>query len=271
MQALHRILVSLDGDLLEGPALQRATELAAATGCELHVLGRATGEPFLAQVERLRSSGLHVEPHVTGHAPGAQELIDACQRTGADLLIKAHPTDRRAGHGLLAPEDWKLLRHCPRPVLLVRHSRRWAGGQILVAIDVGNSEPQHLALHGGLVDWGFRLANLVDGRLHVLTAHPPAVLGGLDPARGLEQSIEQRYRNACVEFQNRYGLTDGQLHLEEGPADLAIPRLAERLDAAVTVIGTVARGGLSGILMGNTAELVLDRLESDVLVLKATA
>jgi len=36
----------------------------------------------------------------------------------------------------------------------------------------------------------------------------------------------------------------------------------------VTVIGTVARSGLSGALIGNTAEVVLDAVESDVLVLK---
>ncbi len=36
----------------------------------------------------------------------------------------------------------------------------------------------------------------------------------------------------------------------------------------VTVLGTVARTGLSGALIGNTAEVVLDALESDVLVLK---
>ncbi|MNP74861.1 Universal stress protein E [compost metagenome] len=34
------------------------------------------------------------------------------------------------------------------------------------------------------------------------------------------------------------------------------------------VIGTVARSGLSGALIGNTAEVVLDKVESDVLVLK---
>ena len=34
------------------------------------------------------------------------------------------------------------------------------------------------------------------------------------------------------------------------------------------MIGTVARTGLAGALMGNTAEVVLDSLESDVLVLK---
>jgi len=47
-----------------------------------------------------------------------------------------------------------------------------------------------------------------------------------------------------------------------------IPYLAHQLPAAVTILGTVGRTGLSGALIGNTAEVVLDALESDVLVLK---
>ncbi|MDT4855639.1 Universal stress protein E [compost metagenome] len=58
------------------------------------------------------------------------------------------------------------------------------------------------------------------------------------------------------------------MHIEEGPADVLIPHVAHQLGAAVTVIGTVARSGISGALIGNTAEVVLDTLESDVLVLK---
>jgi len=35
------------------------------------------------------------------------------------------------------------------------------------------------------------------------------------------------------------------------------------------VIGTVCRTGLTGALIGNTSEVVLDALEGDVLVLKS--
>ena len=58
------------------------------------------------------------------------------------------------------------------------------------------------------------------------------------------------------------------MHIREGPADIIIQQVARKLDAAVTVIGTVARTGLSAALIGNTAEIVIDKLESDVLVLK---
>src|SRR5690606_40545258 len=84
----------------------------------------------------------------------------------------------------------------------------------------------------------------------------------------LKETIEARYREACKQFQAEFDIPDEQLHIEEGPADALIPRVCHRTSAVVTVIGTVARSGFSGALMGNTAEVVLDALESDVLVLK---
>ncbi len=102
----------------------------------------------------------------------------------------------------------------------------------------------------------------------MLSAHPAPMLSAADPTFQLRESIAARYREACQRFQEEYGFSNRQLHIAEGPADLLIPQLAAQLDAVVTVIGTVARSGLSGALIGNTAEVVLDALESDVLVLK---
>lgn len=94
------------------------------------------------------------------------------------------------------------------------------------------------------------------------------MLSAVDPTFQLKETIEARYREQCRSFQAEYDISDERLHVVEGPADVVIPQMAHRLGAAVTVIGTVARTGLSGALIGNTAEVVLDALESDVLVLK---
>ena len=118
------------------------------------------------------------------------------------------------------------------------------------------------------VDPAYDIAGLTHGQLHVISAHPSPMLSAADPTFQLSETIEARYREACKAFQAEYGVDDQHLHIEEGPADVLIPRTAHQLDAAVTVIGTVARTGFSGALIGNTAEVVLDALESDVLVLK---
>ncbi|MFZ3206600.1 MAG: universal stress protein, partial [Pseudomonas sp.] len=89
-----------------------------------------------------------------------------------------------------------------------------------------------------------------------------------DPTFQLKETIEARYRNECKAFQAEYDIAEERLHIAEGPADVLIPQVAHQLNAAVTVIGTVARTGLSGALIGNTAEVILDALDCDVLVLK---
>jgi hypothetical protein len=61
--------------------------------------------------------------------------------------------------------------------------------------------------------------------------------------------------------------------LERG---LPLTEVARQLDGDFAIVildlkagtGTVARTGITGALIGNTAEVVLDSLESDVLVLK---
>ena len=140
---------------------------------------------------------------------------------------------------------------------------------ILAAVDVGNQDEDHRRLHASIIDHGYAIAGLAKGSLHVISAHPSPMLSASDPVYQLSETIEKRYREACSAFQAEYDISEDRLHVAEGPADVLIPHTEKKLNAVVTVIGTVARTGISGALIGNTAEVVLDTLEGDVLVLKS--
>ena len=47
-----------------------------------------------------------------------------------------------------------------------------------------------------------------------------------------------------------------------------IPAFAKEIKADLVVMGTVARTGLSGFFMGNTAETILNQLDCSVLAIK---
>ncbi len=47
-----------------------------------------------------------------------------------------------------------------------------------------------------------------------------------------------------------------------------IPELADELDADLVVMGTVGRTGIAGLLIGNTAETILERIGCSVLAIK---
>ncbi|MNE63453.1 Universal stress protein E [compost metagenome] len=87
----------------------------------------------------------------------------------------------------------------------------------------------------------------------------------------IDQIVAEHCRDQCQWFQNEYELAEHRLHIGEGPAKALIPQIAHQLEAVVTVLGTVARQGLAGALLGSTAEHVLDHLDGDVLVLKPHA
>ncbi|AZD54380.1 Universal stress protein family 7 [Pseudomonas chlororaphis subsp. aurantiaca] len=272
MQAIRSILVVIEPEHSESLALKRAKLIAGVTQAHLHLLVCDKKHEHSALLSVLKSSLLSEGYSVTTEQAWNDSLhstiIDVQQAEGCGLVIKQHFADNPLKKALLTPADWKLLRYCPSPVLLVKTTKPWTGGVILAAIDVGNADGEHRTLHATIVDHGFDIASLAKAQLHVISAHPSPMLSASDPVFQLKETIEARYREQCKAFQAEFDIDDTHLHIEEGPADVLIPHTAHELQAALTIIGTVARTGISGALIGNTAEVVLDALESDVLVLK---
>ncbi|MBA1201243.1 universal stress protein [Pseudomonas capeferrum] len=274
MQAVRSILVVLDPEHAHSRALARAKLIAGVTGARLHLLMCDRKQDHKAILSLLQSQ-LHddgynsVTHEQAWHDTLHQSIIDVQQAEGCDLVIKEHRPDNPLKKALLTPSDWKLLRYCPSAVLMVKSDRQWAEGVILAAVDVGNQDDAHRRLHASIVDHGFGIATLAKGELHVISAHPSPMLSAADPVYQLKDTIEEHYREACRAFQAEFGIPDERLHIAEGPADVLIPFTEKKHHAVVTVIGTVARTGISGALIGNTAEVVLDSLEGDVLVLKS--
>ncbi|WLH71344.1 universal stress protein [Pseudomonas fluorescens] len=272
MQAIRSILVVIEPEHSESLALKRAKLIAGVTGAHLHLLVCDKKHEHSAMLSLLKSGlqedGYNVTTEQAWNDSLHETIIDVQQAEGCGLVIKQHFADSPLKKALLTPADWKLLRYCPSPVLLVKTSTPWADKVVLAAIDVGNSDSEHQALRNTIIDHGFDIARLAKAQLHVISAHPSPMLSAADPTFQLKETIEARYREQCKAFQAEFDVDDAHLHIEEGPADVLIPHAAHALQAAVTIIGTVARTGISGALIGNTAEVVLDAVEGDVLVLK---
>jgi len=272
MQAIRSILVVIEPEHSESLALKRAKLIAGVTQAHLHLLVCDRKHDHSAMLGVLKAAlvadGYSVTTEQAWNESLHETIIDVQQAEGCGLVIKQHYPDSPLKKALLTPEDWKILRNCPTPVLLVKTVGSWKDKVILAAIDVGNTDDEHRHLHNTIIDYGYDIASLAKAKLHVISAHPSPMLSASDPTLQLSETIEARYREQCRAFQAEFDVDDEHLHIAEGPADVLIPYMVHKLQAAVTVIGTVARSGISGALIGNTAEVVLDAVESDVLVLK---
>jgi len=68
-----------------------------------------------------------------------------------------------------------------------------------------------------------------------------------------------------------HDIPEAQVHLSEGPADRVINRFAEKIGAGIIVVGTVARSGIAGLFIGNTAESLIENADCDVFVVKPSS
>ena len=71
-----------------------------------------------------------------------------------------------------------------------------------------------------------------------------------------------------IEHAKAFNISQENTHIKEGLPEDVIESMANELDAALVILGTVGRTGISAALIGNTAEHVIDRLNCDVLALK---
>ncbi|HET6424500.1 MAG TPA: universal stress protein, partial [Planctomycetaceae bacterium] len=117
-----------------------------------------------------------------------------------------------------------------------------------------------------------QLANAELHLLHVVDAgdFPEGEGSPLSPRSALEQKITaeaNKRLDAARELISSRNLTI-RTHLAWGTPWQQIVATAESLSADLIVLGTIGRTGLQGLLVGNTAERVLDHSPCGVLTVK---
>ncbi|MFM2481179.1 universal stress protein UspE [Celerinatantimonas sp. YJH-8] len=227
-------------------------------------------------VSQYQADGVEIETKVLWNNRLYEAIINEAVEFGHDLIVKSTHSHPKLQSVIFTPTDWHLIRKSPIPLLLVKN-RQWPDhGRVLAAVHLGAEDELHLKLNDDITCYSKDLANLINGELHVVNAYPPAPaniaieLPDFDPEL-YNQSVKEQHETLVKEYIDKYGLEDARVHLEEGLPDDAIIDTAFNLDAAVVVLGTCGRSGLSGALIGNTAEHVIDQLDCDLLALRPAA
>lgn len=219
------------------------------------------------------------------------EVIREVLRNGHDLVLKC-PESPDWLDRLLSGDDMHLLRKCPCPVWLVKPEAKESFQRILAAVDVDDSyPPEELDTRHALNDLILEIAGALAvsefGELHIVHAWEAIGEGAMrrgafvsqpeDEVDAYVKQVRRHHAQRLDELMHQTGAHLGsdvmdylrpQLHLLKGPARKEIPALAERLQVDCIVMGTVARTGVRGLLMGNTAETILEQIHCSVLAIK---
>ncbi len=295
MQQFRKILVgvAVTPDGLEVAyastrAIQQARRLAARSGASVTLLYSSREEP---EPHPLPDQPPHAEVVARAHArlrelrdelgralPDVDlvftedrpwmDLIRAVLRRDADLVIVGRDAGRENERRPMGSVARRLLRKCPAPVWVVHPHHELEHGVMVAATDltpVGDLATRFAA----------DLSQTHGSELHVVHAYTMGVqiqremapLGAEDRVeqiREMEREIETRIRKGLGDLDR----PDIRLHIGCTTPWRAINEAVEHLQPQLLVMGTLSRGGVAGLLIGNTAERVVNRVDCSLLTIK---
>ena len=206
-------------------------------------------------------------------------IIKEAIKNDIDLIIKEAEAIKEGGEGFKAI-DMTLLRKSPCPVWLHRPMEKpKTKRRIAVAVDpTGSDETQH-SLSLQLLELSRSIADTCDSRLHIISCWEYYLEHYLEnhawlPVEDKELSLEieqakEKHQVALQSLLDESGISGENVvyHLHGKPDDM-IPKCVEEAEIDVLVMGTIARTGISGFVIGKTAENVLQAIDCSLVALK---
>jgi universal stress protein E len=273
MEIPRKILAVIDPSTDQQRALSRAAQIGKARSIPLHAYlgtyshaGQRADDPealrraevarhelWLASVVApWREQGVEIDTEVEWTEDWREAMARAAARTDCGLIVKASNRRSDVRRRIFKTSDWTLLRTAQCPVLLVKSDAETFSGKVLAALDARADDEVHQRLNDAIVDYSKTVAAAQGVELHVVNAydgsmrfvHPPDLAG-------------------------RMGIPRAHAHVADGPPEKIIPGVAADIGAGLLVMGSVARSGVAGGVIGNTAEKILDQIDADILVIIA--
>ncbi|MGH8262741.1 MAG: universal stress protein [Steroidobacterales bacterium] len=287
MSNIQAILAVVDPSTVAQPGVAKAARLARAFGARLELFicdnspALAADRYYAAEfcdaardgiraghfgqlatlAAPIRRQGVNVDTDVVFCDSLYAGIVGKVRDMRADLVVKDthyHGAIRRA---LFTNTDWHLIRECPAALLLATPVTWRSLVRFAAAIDPGHTHDKPAVLDHELLMLTERLAIGMRGdarAVHVVPAHANA--GG--PRERLARQAE--LEAVTSQHPNFFGSVD----LIDGVPVEALPNYVIASAIDVLVMGAVARSAVLGLLVGRTAEKVLDRTPCDILVWK---
>jgi universal stress protein E len=229
---------------------------------------------------RMRKQGIAVICTVAANASVTDAIVRRVKQTKADLVaIEAHKHSLMA-RLFLSQHDYDLIRHCPVPLLIVKGGKIKATAPIVAALDPWQSIRNPQELDAMIASAGHSFAGVLGAKLHSVHAYSPLMAFATEStfapiAIPISVPEEKQYaasiRRNFAKVNVRCGIDKRRSHLRMGDPAFVLPSMAKSLKAQMLVMGAISRSALGRLLIGNTAERVLDSMPCDILIVKPKA
>lgn len=271
--AARSILAVIDFSHHSGDALQRAALLcvqhrAALTLVYLACPGEAHPTDAVVRLAQhaLQLRRRHAIPvrAATRVACGVDDV--AAEAKGADLVVWATTPVRGVRAWFSAHPVIRLLRACPRPVIVVHNPADQAYRRVMVAVDFSQASPGMVALGMALnpsarVELFHAVHTMTEGKLRQAQVADGAI-------QAWREQIQRDARNQLFTLTDSFATRRNRLAGTIGRGDPARQVLVQQQNNAadLVVVGKHAASGLSDFVFDSVAQRLLRHAPCDVLV-----
>lgn len=281
-QQKTRLFVVIDPTADHQLALVKASLIAKLGDCHIHAFlciyqkmeeggGYASRRDFKRQtlakaqarldelMQPCKLSGLSYTTELVWNSRWVQCLTRAIEKSACDLVIKSSFHHTRARRFFSKTADYHLMHHCACPILFTHQDQEWKSDRILACLDLESSDPQHARLNNVIMRDARAFAKIVGLDLYIGCAYVHAIDSEYlaIETRGHEAGREQ--------LGELYRLAPERVVMRQGSVVEALRAICVEADPSIVIIGTLARTGIRGKLIGNTAEKLLDIVTADLL------
>jgi universal stress protein E len=305
---IMKILLELDPERENRPAIDRARMIASALGaavdvvvCEHQYLFPATKivDPGVIQTMRkdyldaikdwahsqaqpLVAAGIDVKVEPIRSQPRYAAVLEYADKSGAGLIIRMAGERGRLKKFFFGTNDRELIRHAAKPLWLVQAANPGADKfNFLAAVDPTHPQDEHMELDKQILDFAAGVSAAMSGELHVYhalstmmmvpmapdvpTMAPP--MPRFDPA--VLEEIKGSHRSMVEKLVAAYDIGDERIHIVEGDVADAVNKVIEDHDISVVVAGAISRSWLERVVIGSTAETLLNAVDTDLVIINA--
>lgn len=208
----------------------------------------------------------------------AVRIIRQVLKNGHDLVMKeAEPKEGEKGFKAV---DMELLRKCPCSVFLSRPIGRHRDDiKVAAAVDPESPTSEGYDLSLRLLEVARAYADTCDGELNVVSCwdyefeeslrHNPWITMKKEDVDDIVREYCHQSRTALDRVIEQASISGKmRVHHVRGRAEYMIPKLIEENGIDVLIMGTVARTGIPGFIIGNTAENIVQKLGCSLLAMK---
>lgn len=304
MSENEKILVLVEPDNHPHEVVGRASWLAELTSCDLHLIlcdhdvGTLSGGIFVSNEARdlaqqirtaqqeliddfaldVRGRGITVTTDVLEERPVADACIKIAQEMNPRYVMKGTEYHSTAERAIFVDTDWQLIRTCPYPLWLIKPHEIKEKPLIVAAVDPVHSHDKPANLDQLIVDRAKEITGPADGEIHLLHTYQRIVGIGREatktfkpiklPIDELSKKIQTEHREQLDTLAAANDIDAAHTHQLPGSTRDLLPTFARTHGADVVVMGALARWGLRRMIIGSTAEKVLDHLPCDILIVR---